>query len=130
MTPVQQKEIEHIIWTKELAIFAGRAEGDMMPYVKMVHPSFLAWPAFAKEPIEATKFISKNSQPGALLAGEKIQLTSNGMSVMQDEVVSYFTTHRTRRPGNVPVDQRFENIHVWRMHQGSWKVVTSMSRAI
>ena len=123
-------EIKAQIWAGEQAIFAGRGRGDVTPYLSVIHPAFLAWPFGATEPFDAEQFIAQNSGDKEFPPGEKITLKSDAMSVSGAMVISYFTTHRTARPGGAPVDERFANIHVWLRHDGAWKVVASMSRPV
>jgi len=122
--------VEEIIWAKELAIFAGRAQGNIQPYIDVVHPGFLAWAALTDAPVTRQQFIERYTAVDPLSPGEEVTLKRNAISIEPSLAIVYFTTHRTRRPGGEAVDEYFENIHVWSLHEGDWKVIASMSREV
>jgi len=122
--------IENIIWAKELAIFAGRAQGNIQPYVDLAHPGFLAWAALTDAPVNREQFIRRYASADSLPLGEKVTLKRNAISLEPSLAIVYFTTHRTRRPGGEVVDEHFENIHVWSLYEDEWKVIASMSREV
>ncbi len=45
-----------------------------------------------------------------------------------DTAIIYYVDHRTVKPDGTPVDQVFDDIHVWVWENGDWTVLASMSR--
>lgn len=115
------------IWAKEMAIYAGRAKGDVTYYYNNASPDYLAWTYGSAKPFRF----------GALAAGrkamaghdkEKIVTEFKDFSLHGDTAIIYYVNHRTVLPNGTPVDQTFDNIHVWVRDGSDWKVLASMSR--
>ena len=62
--------------------------------------------------------------------GEVIDLVSDGITIDGDTAISFYTTHRTARPGGQPVDERYENIHVYVKRGEDWRLLGAMSRRV
>jgi hypothetical protein len=59
---------------------------------------------------------------------EKIETSFSDFTLHGDTAVIYYVNHRTVMPNGTPVDQTFDNIHVWVRDGADWKVLASMSR--
>lgn len=117
------------LWAAEHRIFAGRARGDMSAYLELASPAYLGWPWGAAEPFdEATLRDQVEDRP--MPPGEAIELRYRGCTEHGDTALVYFTTHRTRMAGGRPVDQRYDNIHVFTRAAGQWRLIGSKSRPI
>ncbi len=115
------------IWAKEMAIYEGRSHGSIDFYLENVSTNFLAWTAGTPEPFRVDKL--RNSS--AALRGhdhEVIQISFRDFSLSGDTAIIYYQNHRTRLADGTPVDQTYDNIHVWQLDHGEWKVLASMSR--
>ena len=123
MTAAQQ------VWAQEQEIYARRALGDGMYYSSVSSEHYLGWPAPAAKPISYDS-IRQQGTSGEFKSGEKIQVVSDGIALDGDTAISYFSTHRTVRPGGQQVDERYENIHVYVHRQGRWRLVGAMSRRV
>lgn len=127
--------IEAEIWAKEEAIFKGRGEGDLTDYLSVTSDSYLGWPPVMEKPLGLDKFRESASDASAL-KGEKITLTREGFTVNGNTAAAYFTTHRTRLgdgfapEGEREVDQYYENIHVWTLEDGEWRLIGGMARLL
>ena len=118
-----RKEIE----AKELSIYSGRAKGQLDFYVDNASPRYLGWPPTAKAPFPLTGLrADRNAMVGK--TQEKIATTFTGFTLSGTTAVIYYTNHRTRTSDGKPVDQYFENIHVWSNENGTWKVLGGLSR--
>lgn len=118
-----RKEIE----AKELSIYSGRAKGQLDFYVDNASPNYLGWPPTAKVPFPLTGLrAGRNAMVGK--TQEKIKTTFTGFTLSGTTAVIYYTNHRTRKSDGTPVDQYFENIHVWSYENGKWKVLGGLSR--
>ena len=115
------------IWAKELAIYAGRAKGDVTYYFENASPDYLAWTYGTPEPFRRDSL----GRSRATMAGqdkEKIATVFKDFSLHGDTAIIYYVNHRTVLPNGTPVDQTFDNIHVWVRDGADWKVLASMSR--
>ena len=115
------------IWAKELAIYEGRSRGSVRYYLANASPHFLAWTAGTPAPFRLDKLRSG----GVTMRGknqEVITTTFRDFSLSGDTAIIYYQNHRTRLPDGTPVDQTYDNIHVWQRDHGDWKVLASMSR--
>jgi len=117
------------VWALEQAIYAKRAAGDTLFYSDISSEHYLGWPAPAVEPVSYAS-IREFALQGSFEPGEKIAVVSNGISVDGDTAISYYTTHRTVRPGGLQVDERYENIHVYVRRDDEWRLVGAMSRRL
>lgn len=123
------------VWEKEVAIFEGRANGDLSFYVDAADEAYMAWPFGLPEPIVYETF-KEQAAAGAALKGEQLELTEKGVSIQGDTAVSYFRTHRTRlgeafgSDAERDVDQYFDNIHVWIRDGDDWKIIGGLSRLL
>jgi hypothetical protein len=123
----QAKEAQETIWAKELAIYAGRAKGDLTPYTSNTSQDYLGWPPTAKHPMDNSAL----KADGRKMVGEnkeKITTAFEGFTLHGDTAVIYYLNHRTMKPDGSPVDESFENIHVWVRDGADWKVLGAMSR--
>lgn len=117
------------VWALEQAIYARRAGGDTLFYSDISSERYMGWPAPAAEPVSYAS-IREFALQGSFKPGEKISVISNGISVDGDTAISYYTTHRTVRPGGQQVDERYENIHVYVRRAGEWRLFGAMSRRL
>lgn len=123
----EAKAAQSMIWAKELAIYAGRAKGDLTPYTSNASPDYLGWPPTAKHPMDNSQL----KADGRKMAGEnheKITTEFEGFTLHGNTAVIYYLNHRTMKPDGAPVDESFENIHVWVRDGADWKVLGAMSR--
>jgi len=117
------------VWALEQAIYAKRAAGDTLFYSDISSDHYLGWPASAPEPVSYAS-IREIALGGSFKPGEKIAVVSNGISVDGDTAISYYTTHRTVRPGGLKVDERYENIHVYIRRGDEWRLFGALSRRL
>jgi len=115
------------IWAKELAIYAGRAKGDTSYYYENSSVDYLAWvygtpKPFRRDSLAASRATMRNQDK------EKITTEFKDFSLHGDTAIIYYVNHRTMKPDGTAVDQFFDNIHVWVLEGGTWKVLASMSR--
>lgn len=123
----EMSDEQRAVWEIEKAIFAGRAKGDLTYYRDVAAKNYLGWPFGARQPFQKD-VLERAASSGEFLPGEAISVVSNGISIQSDVAISYFTTHRTRRPGGAAVDERYENIHVFVRVDGAWRLIGSKSR--
>ena len=117
------------VWALEQAIYQRRAKGDTKFYSDISSSRYLGWPAPADEPVPY-ETIRGFATSGEFLPGEVIDVVSDGISVDGDTAISYFSTHRTVRPGGQTVDERYENIHVFVRREEGWRLLGAMSRRV
>ncbi len=117
------------VWALEQAIYAHRAVGDAGFYTSISSEHYLGWPAPGVAPASYESIKGFTSQ-GEFQPGEVIAVVSNGISVDGDTAISFFSTHRTTRPGGQKVDERYENIHVYVKRDGNWRLLGAMSRRV
>ena len=127
--------IEALIWEKELAIFAGRGDGDISYYIDVASDHYLGWPPVLPAPTNLDTLKASADQSIAL-RGEKIESTKTGFTMHGDTALMYFVNHRTRlgegfADGDARnVDQYYENIHVWHREDGDWKLIGGFARLL
>ena len=61
---------------------------------------------------------------------EKIDTSLKGFTLSGATAVIYYSNHRTMKADGTPVDQVFENIHVWTREDGRWKVLGGLARMV
>ncbi|QVM84635.1 hypothetical protein [Novosphingobium decolorationis] len=116
------------IWARELAIYNGRAKGDLAIYLASTAHGYKAWPPYAPLP----KGNEGLKETGRRMAGktlEALEMTFLDLALHGDFAVIYYHTHRTRLADGTPVDERFEVTHSWVRERGEWKVLGGMARA-
>lgn len=117
------------IWVKERAIYEGRSRGDIEFYLNNVSPNFLAWTAGTPAPFRVDTLRAS----GTTMRGhdkEIIDISFRDFSLSGDTAIIYYQNHRTRLADGTVVDQTYDNIHVWQLDHGEWKVLASMSRSM
>ncbi|WP_394728747.1 hypothetical protein [Altererythrobacter sp. GH1-8] len=135
ITEDEAKVIEAEIWAKEEAIFEGRGRGDLTNYLSVTSDSYLGWPPVMEKPLGLDAFRASASDSSAL-NGERVTLKREGFTLNGNTAAAYFTTHRTRLgdgfapEGEREVDQYYENIHVWTLENGEWKLIGGMARLL
>ena len=117
------------VWALEQAIYEHRASGDTRYYSDISSKRYLGWPAPAEKPVPY-ETIRGFATGGEFQSGEVINLISDGITVDGDTAISFYTTHRTVRPGGQRVDERYENIHVYVRRDGDWRLLGAMSRRV
>lgn len=133
MITTEKNEAAEIIWAKEQAIFDGRMKGDLSAYVNSIGDDYLGWPPVLPEPLSMEKF-KKDAPSGIALRGEVITMKKRGLTFSGNTALAYFSTHRTMLgegfgEGDArKVDQRYENIHVWQLQGGDWRLIGGMAR--
>lgn len=120
---------EQQVWSLEKEIYRERAKGNRAHYPSLISEYYLGWPASVTDPIAYADLMDFRER-GEFPPGEVIKVWSNGISIDGDTAISYFSTHRTRKAGGEPVDQRYENIHVWVLRAGEWRLLGSKSRRL
>jgi len=119
--------IRDAIWAKEQKIYADRANGRLDFYIANTSPHYVGWPPSAPKPLALTGL----KEDGKRLAGqtrEKLSMELTDFTLSGDTAVIYYLNHRTMKPDGTPVDEKFENIHVWTREGGDWKLIGAMSR--
>jgi hypothetical protein len=117
------------VWALEQAIYEKRAQGDTRFYSSISSEHYLGWPAPGLKP-STYESIKAFSETGEFQPGEVIDVVSDGISIDGDTAISFFSTHRTTRPGGQAVDERYENIHVYVRRDNQWRLVGAMSRRV
>lgn len=115
------------IWAMEQAIYAGRADGDLQPYLNAVSEHYKGWPPGAKVPAD----LSGLRAMAASVTGmnqEELEMELADFTRSGDTAVIYYHTHRTRLPTGEPVDQRFAIIHVYTLEEGEWRMIGALGR--
>lgn len=115
------------IEAKELAIYAGRGKGMLDFYINNASQNYLGWPPVAKTPMTLGD-LRTNSAAMRGKTQEKIDTSFKGFTVSGNTAVIYYTNHRTMTDDGKPVNQYFENIHVWANEGGQWRVIGGLSR--
>jgi ketosteroid isomerase-like protein len=116
------------IWAKEQAIYAGRARGDLTPYMTSAAPEYLGWPPYSPKPY-GVQGIQSNEKSWAGLSQEKLTMEFKDFTLHGDTALIYYLNHRTALPDGTPVDQKWEIIHVWVRDHGQWTILGGMQRA-
>lgn len=112
---------------KEIGIYADRAQGHLNFYIANASPDYLGWPPTAAEPMPFSKLDGNKN----VLAGqtqERIDTAFKGFTMSGGTAIIYYSNHRTRTASGEPVDQLFENIHVWTKEKGRWRLLGGLAR--
>ena len=117
------------VWALEQAIYERRAQGDTLFYSDISSERYMGWPAPAEKPVPYAD-LREFAKTGEFRPGEVIDVVSDGIAVDGDTAISFFSTHRTVRPGGQAVDERYENIHVFVKREGGWRLFGAMSRRV
>jgi hypothetical protein len=125
-TAAETADAKAKIWAKEQSIYADRAAGNLNSYLKATAPNYMAWPPFSRSPYGREGL--KETTPRVAGAKEHITSEFTNFTLQGDTAVIYYTNHRTAMGDGTPVDQYFENIHVWVRLGDDWKVLGGMSR--
>lgn len=132
---MDDKSVEELIWAKEEAIFEGRGRGDLSNYLNAASDNYLGWPSVFPKPAPLARLESDSTQSSAL-EGEKITLTRTGFTRNGNTAITYFLNHRTKLgkgmapEGERDVNQYYENIHVWTLEDGEWRLIAGMARQV
>jgi ketosteroid isomerase-like protein len=124
---VAKAEAQKEIWAKEQGVYAGRAHGDLGPYMANSTPEYLGWPPYSPVPY-GTQGIQQNEKSWAGESHEKLTMEFKGFTLHGDTALIYYLNHRTSMPDGKPVDQKWEIIHVWVRDQGQWRLLGGMQR--
>jgi hypothetical protein len=115
------------IWAKELAVYAGRGDGNLQPYLDALATDYKAWPPFREVPAGASGLedlaLRMQGQDQEELAMTFLDFSLNG-----DTATIYYKTHRTRLPDGSPANDFYEVIHVWVREERVWRVFAGMAR--
>jgi hypothetical protein len=127
MAAQDAEEVCATLWEMEQRIYEGRARGDDSYYLSIASKAYMGWPP--QFPGPATYETLAGIQPGSTRpSGEQIDKTLRGCTVDDDVALLFYSTHRTRAAGGVPVDQRFETIHVFVRRADQWLLIGAMAR--
>jgi ketosteroid isomerase-like protein len=119
---------QKVIWAKEQSIYAGRAKGDLSPYISNAAPEFLAWPPYSAAPY-GIKTMQGMEKSWSGKNQEKLSMEFKDFTLHGDTALIYYLNHRTSLPDGTPVDQKWEIVHVWVRDHGQWTVLGGMQRA-
>jgi hypothetical protein len=119
-------EAKATLFDMEQRIYASRKLGNMDLYVAHASPNYLGWPPIVAKPERREKVNANQTN----LAGsqEQNELTLAGFTLDGDTAIIYDINHRTRRGDGAPVDEYFDNIHVWVKRDGQWLLLGTMPR--
>lgn len=115
------------IWAKELAIYADRGNGQLDFYVANASPRYLGWPPTAAAPMPLDG-VRRDSDAMRGKTREQIKTSFEGFTLSGGTAVIYYANHRTMKADGTPVDQLFENIHVWTQEDGQWRLIGGLAR--
>lgn len=115
------------IWAKELAIYADRGNGQLDFYVANASPRYLGWPPTAAAPMPLDG-VRRDSNAMRGKTREQIKSSFKGFTLSGSTAVIYYANHRTMKADGTPVDQLFENIHVWTQENGKWRLIGGLAR--
>lgn len=125
--------IEAYIWAKEMSIFDGRSIGDISNYLDATSKVYLGWPPGFAQPLPLGDF-KAGADMAKGLNGEVTDVKRMGFTLNGNTALTYFLTHRTRlgegmaEEAERDVDQYYENIHVWTLEDGDWRLIGGMAR--
>jgi hypothetical protein len=122
-----REQVRAEIWAKELAIYAGRGDGNLQPYIDALATDYIAWPPFREEPAGAAGL----ENLALRMRGqdqEELEMTFLDFSLNGDTASIYYKTHRTRSADGSPANDFYEVIHVWVREDGVWRVFGGMAR--
>jgi hypothetical protein len=134
LTP-EQAAIRDLIWAREMSIFEGRSAGDISNYLNATSSFYLGWPPGFAEPLPLGDF-KAGADVASGLKGEVTDVEKMGFTLNGNTALTYFLTHRTRLgeafavDGSRDVDQWYENIHVWTLEDGDWRLIGGMARPV
>lgn len=115
------------IWSKEKAIYAARAEGNLQYYVDNASEQYLGWPPGWPTPSGIEQLRAGVAQMRGV-DQEELAVEFGDITFSGNAAVIYYSTHRTRMPTGESVDQRFEIAHVWVREEGDWKLLGALGR--
>ncbi len=137
--PVQvmgdEEAIRALIWERETAIFDGRSRGDISNYLNSTSAFYLGWPPGFEEPLPLVDF-KAGADAAKGLKGEVTNVQKMGFTLNGNTALTYFKTNRTRLgeafevDGSRDVNQWYENIHVWTLENGDWRLIGGMARPV
>lgn len=122
-----REQVRQEIWARELAVYAGRGNGDLQPYIDALAADYQAWPPFRDVPAGAEGL----QELAVRMRGkdqEELEMTFVDFSLNGDTAAIYYKTHRTRTAEGAPADDFYEVIHVWVREAGQWRVFAGMAR--
>jgi hypothetical protein len=131
----EYEAIKTLIWEREMAIFEGRSAGDISNYLNATSSVYLGWPPGFDEPLPLGDF-KAGAGMAVGLNGEVTNVSKMGFTLNGNTALTYFKTHRTRlgegmaEPQDRDVDQWYENIHVWTLETGDWRLIGGMARPV
>lgn len=131
----EERAIKALIWEREMAIFEGRSVGDISNYLNATSDFYLGWPPGFAEPLPLGDFKAGAGMASGL-KGELTEVEKMGFTLNGNTALTYFLTHRTRLgeafavDGSRDVDQWYENIHVWTLENGDWRLIGGMARPV
>ena len=126
-TAADMAKAKEEIWAKEQKIYAGRSEGNLNFYLSNAAPNYVGWPPQSAKPLNRAQ-LTENSKEMKGQTKEKLSMELMDFTLQGNTAVIYYMNHRTARPDGTPVDEKFENIHVWTRVGAEWNVVGAMSR--
>lgn len=131
----EEAAIKALIWEREMAIFDGRSAGDLSNYLNATSDFYLGWPPGFADPLPLGEFKAGAGMAPAL-KGEVTDVSKMGFTLNGNTALTYFKTHRTRlgqgmgEPQDLDVEQWYENIHVWTLENGDWRLIGGMARPV
>ncbi len=126
-TADDKAKVRDAIWTKEQAIYGNRANGNLEYYIQNTSDNYVGWPPSAAKPL-AVAGLKQDSKRMVGQTKEKLTMQLTDFTMSGNTAVIYYENHRTVKPDGSPVDETFENIHVWTREGADWKLVGAMSR--
>jgi hypothetical protein len=114
------------VWAMEKKIYTYEQRnlgGDY--YYRISADGYLGWVYGTPKP-----FHKPNGPPTPLKTPTKEVITPEltDFSLEGNTAILYYTNHRTMLRDGTPVDQYFDNIHVFIREASGWKLMASMSR--
>jgi hypothetical protein len=114
------------VWAMEKKIYTYEQRnlgGDY--YYRISADGYLGWVYGTPKPFHKPK-----APPTPLTTPTKEVITPEftDFSLEGNTAILYYTNHRTMLRDGTPVDQYFDNIHVFIREGGDWKLMASMSR--
>ena len=126
-TAEEKAAVRDAIWAKEQKIYANRANGNLEYYVQNTSANYVGWPPSAARPLALTG-LKEDSKRMVGLTKEKLTMELTDFTLSGGTAVIYYLNHRTVKPDGTPVDEKFENIHVWTREGTEWRLLGAMSR--
>lgn len=122
-----REQVRDHIWAQELAIYAGRGDGNLQPYLDALASDYKAWPPFRHTPAGGEGL----EDLAVRMRGqdeEELEMTFLDFSLNGNTASIYYKTHRTRSADGSPANDFYEVIHVWVKEAGVWRVFAGMAR--